>query len=180
MRDKLRLRRSPWIRSALTAMLYASIVAVVPTILTATSAGAAQTNCGNRPKCYLVSLSSTTFVPGATTEFTFTFTNESDASMGSQAISIGAIEISPPAGLTITSAVTSGGSITPTGDAEWGQTDIEPGQSASFTLDAEATCAASGGLWPLSVVQHSFNSNGGAFEIDGASVDIAVPNGSCA
>lgn len=141
-------------------ILAASMLGVA--LLAAPAAGQPVT-CTSNTKCFFaVAVSPSTPAAGASTSFTFTVKNEASPQQ------LGSVQISAPAGFTITSA-TGATSFTP-GSALFTNLSVASGASTTLTVSATVPCASGSYKWGVAAKQsNDFNGSGNNFQLDPSS-----------
>lgn len=148
---------------AAAALAAGTIVGVV--------AGAAGGSTGKKcsssaTKCFALSIAPKTAAPGTSATFTFTVTNEAPTQ------NLGSLQVTRPAGFTITGATVSRGSVTFTATHALFKTlTLAPGggpsSGVSFTVTATAPCAAESYKWGIQVKQsNNFSGTGNTFALE--------------
>jgi hypothetical protein len=138
-------------------VLAASMLGVA--LLAAPAAGQ-PVNCTSTTKCFFaVAVSPPTPAAGASTSFKITVKNEASPQQ------LGSVQISAPAGFTITSA-TGATSFTP-GSALFTNLSVASGSSATLTVTATVPCGSGSYRWGVAAKQsNNFNGSGNNFQLD--------------
>ncbi len=130
--------------------------------LAGTAGGSTGKGCSSSAtKCFGLSISPHTAAPGSTTPFAFTVTNDASTQQ------LGSLEVTRPAGFTITRAGASRGIVSVTATHVLVTTvTLPPGGTTSFTVDATAPCATGSYHWGIQVKQsNDFNGTGNTFSL---------------
>lgn len=127
------------------------------------SAGASTgRNCSSSAtKCFALSIAPATAAPGSSTAFAFSVQNLAPTQ------NLGSLEVTRPAGFTITGASVSHGSVSSTPTYALFKTlTLAPGGAVSFTVTATAPCAPETYRWGIQVKQsNNFSGTGNTFAI---------------
>ena len=143
--------------------------------LGATAAGAASGSCATPGKCYLTAVQPTSVVAGEGQTFMFAVNNEATTQ------TLGSVQITAPAGFTITSASAAVGTATYTANsATFLNLGLSPTQSVTLTVQASAPCSGGGSGWSVEAKQsNQFNGPNNGFVLDTSSSLTATVSGSC-
>lgn len=156
----------------------ASVAVVAAGLLTAavvgaSAAGATSSICVSSGKCYLTTVTPQSVPAGVSQAYTVTVTNEATTQ------TLGSVQVTAPAGFVVTGAAGGTASNTTT-SALFLNLGLNPGQSATLTVDATAPCSASTSVWGIQAKQsNQFNGSGNDFVLDPQSSVAATVSGSC-